>query len=325
MIEARKSRCGRAGKVPVRSESNIPVRSDSKHGNGPGGRQLEPERRRRAAAPVGEKRREPPVVRRGWTAEPGGPTFRGPPTPATMTLALLQIEPPGGLTEALSSSPLLALAVMFGAGVLTSLTPCVYPMIPITSAVIAGTAREGQSKARTVGLTLTYAVGLAMLYATLGALAGLTGQIFGTVSANPWALFAIGNLLLVFALAMLDVLPVPVPRKWLERASATEGGSYGAVFVMGAMSGVVAAPCGAPAFAVVLTWVAATQAGLMGFVYLFVFSLGMTALLIGVGLFSGTVALLPRSGAWMLWIKRIAAVIMIAMAEYYFMTAGYNL
>ena len=242
-----------------------------------------------------------------------------------MTLALLQIEPPGGLTEALSSSPLLALAVMFGAGVLTSLTPCVYPMIPITSAVIAGTAREGQSKARTVGLTLTYAVGLAMLYATLGALAGLTGQIFGTVSANPWALFAIGNLLLVFALAMLDVLPVPVPRKWLERASATEGGSYGAVFVMGAMSGVVAAPCGAPAFAVVLTWVAATQAGLMGFVYLFVFSLGMTALLIGVGLFSGTVALLPRSGAWMLWIKRIAAVIMIAMAEYYFMTAGYNL
>lgn len=242
-----------------------------------------------------------------------------------MTLALLQIEPPGGLTEALSSSPLLALAVMFGAGVLTSLTPCVYPMIPITSAVIAGTAREGQSKARTIGLTLTYAVGLAMLYATLGALAGLTGQIFGTVSANPWALFAIGNLLLVFALAMLDVLPVPVPRKWLERASATEGGSYGAVFVMGAMSGVVAAPCGAPAFAVVLTWVAATQAGLMGFVYLFVFSLGMTALLIGVGLFSGTVALLPRSGAWMLWIKRIAAVIMIAMAEYYFMTAGYNL
>jgi cytochrome c-type biogenesis protein len=95
--------------------------------------------------------------------------------------------------------------------------------------------------------------------------------------------------------------------------------------LMGAMSGVVAAPCGAPAFAVVLTWVAATQAGLMGFVYLFVFSLGMTALLIGVGLFSGTLALLPRSGMWMVWVKRIAAVIMIGMAEYYFVTAGYNL
>ena len=225
-----------------------------------------------------------------------------------MTLNLLiQIEPPGGLTEALSQSPLLAIGSMFLAGVLTSLTPCVYPMIPITSAVIAGTASEDQSKARTVGLTLTYAVGLAMLYAILGAIAGVTGQ------------------LVIFALVMLDVLPMPVPRKLLERASRSEGGSYGAVFVMGAMSGVVAAPCGAPAFAVALTWVAATGAGLMGFVYLFAFSFGMTALLIVVGLFSGTLALLPNSGAWMVWIKRVAAVIMIGMAEYYFVLAGYNL
>jgi cytochrome c-type biogenesis protein len=163
-----------------------------------------------------------------------------------MILTPLQIEPPGGLAEALSASPLLALAAMFGAGVLTSLTPCVYPMIPITSAVIAGTAREDQPRTRTIGLTLTYAVGLATLYATLGAIAGVTGQLFGTVSASPWALFAIGNLLLIFGLAMLDVIPVPVPRALLERASRSEGGSYGAVFVMGAMSGVVAAPCGAP-------------------------------------------------------------------------------
>ncbi len=239
-------------------------------------------------------------------------------------LALLQIEPPGGLTEALSQSPALALAAMFGAGVLTSLTPCVYPMIPITSAVIAGTAREEQPKSRTIGLTLTYAVGLAMLYAFLGALAGLTGQLFGTVSSNPIALLAIGNLLVLFSLAMLDIIPVPIPRKLLQRAAQTEGGSYGAVFLMGAMSGVVAAPCGAPAFAVVLTWVAATGAGLMGFVYLFVFSLGMTSLLIGVGLFSGTLTLLPRSGQWMVWIKRAAAVIMLVMAEYYFFQAGFN-
>lgn len=238
--------------------------------------------------------------------------------------AFLQIEPAGGLSEALSSSPLLALGVLFGAGILTSLTPCVYPMIPITAAVVAGTSREDQSKARTVGLTLTYAVGLASLYAFLGALAGVSGQLFGAVSASPWARLAIGNLLILFALAMLDVIPVPVPRKLMERASRTEGGSYGAVFVMGAMSGVVAAPCGAPAFAVVLTWVAATQAGLMGFVYLFVFSFGMTALLIVVGIFSGAVTLLPSSGSWMIWVKRAAALIMIGMAEYYFVLAGYN-
>ena len=93
----------------------------------------------------------------------------------------IQIEPPGGLTEALSQSPLLAIGSMFLAGVLTSLTPCVYPMIPITSAVIAGTAREGQSRTRTIGLTFTYAVGLAVLYAMLGAIAGLTGQLLSLI------------------------------------------------------------------------------------------------------------------------------------------------
>jgi cytochrome c-type biogenesis protein len=239
--------------------------------------------------------------------------------------ALTQIEPAGGLSEALSGSPALALATLFGAGVLTSLTPCVYPMIPITASVIAGTAKEGQSRARTVGLTLTYAVGLATLYAFLGALAGVTGTLFGSVSASPWALLAIGNLLLLFSLAMFDVLPVPVPRRLMAWAGDRGGGSYGAVFLLGATSGVVAAPCGAPAFAVVLTWVAATQAGLMGFVYLFVFSIGMTTLLIVVGLFSGTLALLPRSGRWMVWMKRAAAVIMLGVAQYYFVRAGYNL
>ncbi len=231
----------------------------------------------------------------------------------------------GGLSEALSNSPALALVTLFGAGVLTSLTPCVYPMIPITASVIAGTSREGQPKSRTVALTLTYAVGMAMLYAFLGALAGITGTLFGTVSASPWALLAIGNMLVLFALSMLDVLPVPVPRRLMAWAAEREGGSYGAVFVMGAASGVVAAPCGAPAFAVVLTWVAATQAGLMGFVYLFVFSMGMTTLLILVGIFSGTISMLPRSGKWMVWAKRFAALVMLIMAEYYFVQAGYNL
>ncbi len=238
---------------------------------------------------------------------------------------LLQVEPAGGLSNALSSSPALALGALFAAGVLTSLTPCMYPMIPITVSIISGTAREDQTRARTVGLTLTYVVGLATLYAFLGMLAGLTGTLFGTVSASPWALLAIGNLLLLFGLFMLDVFPVPVPRRLLDWAGRREGGSYGAVFLLGATSGVVTAPCGAPAFAVVLTWVAATGAGLMGFVYLFVFSLGMTAILVVAGLFSGTFAALPRSGVWMVWMKRFAALIMFGMAEYYFIKAGFNL
>ena len=237
----------------------------------------------------------------------------------------VQAASEGGLSQALSDRPVLALGTLYGAGVLTSLTPCVYPMIPITASVIAGTSREDQPRSRTVGLTLTYAVGMAMLYAFLGALAGLSGSLFGSVSANPWALIAIGNLLILFALAMLDVIPVPVPRRLMAWAGGLQGESYAAVFVMGGASGVVAAPCGAPAFAVVLTWVAATQAGLMGFAYLFVFSFGMTTLLIVVGLFSGAVTLLPSSGRWMVWAKRFAAVLMLVMAQYYLVQAGYNL
>jgi len=240
-------------------------------------------------------------------------------------LSLVQFSQAPGLSETLSNSPLLALGTLFAAGVLTSLTPCVYPMIPITASVISGTAREGQTRGRTAGLTLTYVVGMATLYAFLGLLAGMTGTLFGSVSANPWALIAIGNLLLLFALFMLDVFPVPVPRRLMGWAGTQKGGSYGAVFLLGASSGVVAAPCGAPAFAVVLTWVAATEAGVMGFLYLFTFSLGMTALLVVVGLFSGALTLLPHSGRWMVWMKKGAGILMLAVAQYYFIKGGYNL
>jgi len=232
------------------------------------------------------------------------------------------LQAAGGLSDALTQSPLLALGTLFGAGVLTSLTPCIYPMIPITASVIVGTSGENASRGRVVGLTLTYVVGLAMFYAILGAIAGLSGTLFGTVSASPWARLAIGNLLLIFALGMFDVFPIRMPDKLTRWANNRGGGSYPAVFALGATSGIVAAPCGAPAFAVVLTWVAATQSGLMGFVYLFVFSIGMTALLVAVGLFSGLATKLPSSGPWMVWAKRIAAIIMLGMAEYYFVLAG---
>lgn len=216
----------------------------------------------------------------------------------------------------------MALALLFGAGLVTSLTPCVYPMIPITMGVISGTAREGQSRWRTVGLTLTYATGLATLYAFLGMLAGLSGTLFGTVASSPWARLAVGNLLLIFGLAMLGVIPIRMPQRLMTWAGGLKGGTYPAVFALGATSGIVAAPCGAPAFAVVLTWVSTTQSAVWGFVYLFVFSIGMTALLVAVGLFSGTLALLPRSGRWMVWIKRVAGILMLIMAQYYFVQAG---
>jgi cytochrome c-type biogenesis protein len=256
---------------------------------------------------------------------PGGtqrhPRVEAEPVSEMMTgfMALAQTT---GLSQTLRERPVIALATLFGAGVLTSLTPCIYPMIPITAGVISGTAGKSPSRWRTLGLTLTYVAGLALLYAVLGLLAGLSGTLFGTVSASPWARFTIGNLLLVFGLAMLDVFPVMAPAKVTAWAGRLGGGSYPAVLLLGATSGIVAAPCGAPAFAAVLTWVSTTRSAALGFVYLFVFSLGMTALLVAVGLSSGTLARLPRSGTWMVWIKRIAGIIMIVMAEYYFIQMG---
>lgn len=227
-----------------------------------------------------------------------------------------------GLAGTLTEHPLIAVITLFGAGVVTSLTPCIYPMIPITAGILSGASAAGASRARTARLTLAYATGLALFYAILGLLAGLSGTLFGTVSANPWARFAIGNLLLVFGLAMLDVIPISAPQRLMRWAGGLGGGSYPAVFLLGATSGIVAAPCGAPAFAAVLTWVATTRSGLLGFVYLFVFSLGMTALLVVVGLFSGSLAALPRAGSWMVWVKKLAGVVLLGMAEYYFIQMG---
>jgi cytochrome c-type biogenesis protein len=229
------------------------------------------------------------------------------------------------LAHQLSAQPLAAVAVVFLAGVLTSFTPCIFPMIPITAAIVGGQTVGGVTppRWRPAALTLTYVLGLALVYAGLGLFAGLTGTMFGAVSTNPWLYFAMANLLVVAALIMLDVMPVPIPASIIARAStAGTGGRFSGAFIMGAMSGLVAAPCGAPVFAAVLTWVTTTQSAALGFLYLFVFSLGMSALLIVVGLFSGALARLPRPGAWMLWVKRGFAIVMLGAAEYYLFKMG---
>jgi thiol:disulfide interchange protein DsbD len=227
-----------------------------------------------------------------------------------------------GLTDALRHSPPAAAALLFLAGLATSLSPCIYPMLPITAGVLGGASRPDAPRRRVVGRTLVYILGLATFYALMGLVAGLTGTLFGTVASNPWVRFATGNLLLLFALAMLDVFPVNAPRRLTTWAAGLSGGSYPALLLLGATSGIVAAPCGAPAFGAVLTWVATTHSAVLGFVYLFVFSLGMSVVLAAVGLSSGALAALPRPGPWMVWIKRIAGVVLLVMAEYYFVQMG---
>lgn len=225
----------------------------------------------------------------------------------------------------LSDRPLTALPLAFLGGVLTSLTPCIYPMIPITASIVGGQAvgAARPSKRRAVALTFAYVLGLALVYATLGLLAGMTGTMFGTVSTNPWLHFVIANLLILAALAMLDVIPVRLPAAVTARAASVgEGGRVTGAFVMGAASGLVAAPCGAPVMAAVLTWVSLTKSAMLGFLYLFVFSLGMCTLLVAVGISVGVLGVLPRAGAWMIWVKRVFALIMLIMAEYYLVRMG---
>jgi len=224
----------------------------------------------------------------------------------------------------LSDSPVTALPLLFLGGVLTSLNPCIYPMIPITAAIVGGSSVGiPVSRGRTLLLSLTYSVGLALVYSILGLVAGMSGSIFGSVSSNPWMYFTIAQVLLLSALIMLDVLPVPIPAALIQRAAtAGTGGRFTGAFIMGAVSGLVAAPCGAPVMAAVLTWVTTTQSAALGFAYLFSFSLGMCALLVVVGLSSGLAARLPRAGVWMVWVKRAFAILMIAVAEYYLIQAG---
>jgi cytochrome c-type biogenesis protein len=225
----------------------------------------------------------------------------------------------------LSGNPALALPALFAGGVLTSLTPCVYPMIPITAAIVGGqSAGAGPtSKLRPVLLTFTYVVGLAVVYSALGVFAGLTGTLFGSVSTNPWLYFTMANVLILAGLGMLDVIPIRLPAGITQRA-ATMGtaGRFSGAFAMGAMSGLVAAPCSAPVMAAVLTWVTVTKSAGLGFLYLLTFSLGMSTLLVVVGLSSGSLARLPRAGAWMVTIQKIFALVMFGAAEYYLIKMG---
>ena len=228
------------------------------------------------------------------------------------------------LTQLLNGNPALALPALFLGGVLTSLTPCVYPMIPITAAIVGGqTAGERVSRLRPALLTFTYVVGLASVYSALGVFAGLTGTLFGSVSTNPWLYFAMANVLVLAALSMLDVVPIRVPAGIMARAANMgTAGRFSGAFLMGAMSGLVAAPCSAPVMAAVLTWVTVTKSVGIGFLYLLTFSIGMCTLLIVVGLSTGGVARLPRAGVWMLTVKKVFALVMLGAAEYYLVKMG---
>lgn len=227
------------------------------------------------------------------------------------------------LRESLGASWLLSLLAAYAGGVLASLTPCVYPLIPITASYVASQTGKESSRLRVPALSAMYVFGLAITYALLGFTAAFTGSFFGAIATNPWTLLLVGVFISVFSLAMLDVFTVPMPRILAgsgERGSAARG--LPGAFLLGLASGLVAGPCTAPVLAVLLAYVAAEGNPVFGFSVLFVFSFGMGTLLIVVGTFAGAAARLPRSGPWMVFMKKALGFAMLAAGEYFVFQAG---
>ncbi len=216
----------------------------------------------------------------------------------------------------------MSLTAAFIGGVLTSFTPCVYPMIPITAGYISSQNLGMRSRFNAFLLSLFYVIGVAVTYSSLGAFAGLTGRFFGEISTNPYAYFIVANIIILLGLSMLDVFAMPIPSFLTGGASDSRHRGFLGAFFIGIASGFVAAPCTAPVLGVILTYVAAKQNVLLGVSLLFAFSLGLGILLIAVGTFSGVVASLPRSGVWMVKIKKGIGIFMIGLGEYFLIKMG---
>lgn len=224
------------------------------------------------------------------------------------------------LINYISTAPLLAVLLAFAGGVLTSFTPCTYPLIPITVGFIGARAT---SKLRGLSLSLFYVLGLAIVYSILGGIAALTGQFFGEVATNPWSHLIVANLCLFFGLAMLDVFIIQPPQIFYRlQPKKMKGLSAVSALFVGGVSSLVAAPCTVPVLGVLLTFVASHQNVTLGMFMLFFFALGMGTLLILVGTFTGLLSSLPRSGKWQQRVKRFLALLMIGAAQYFLIRAG---
>jgi len=207
--------------------------------------------------------------------------------------------------------------VAFGAGVAISFTPCVYPLIPVTVGYIGANAQG--SKLKGLWISLIYALGVSITYSILGIIASLTGSIFGEISNNFWAYFILGLFYLAFGLMFLDVFHIPFFE--VATKSIKPKGIF-STFLFGLVSGLAVGSCLLPALGAILTFVASKQNILYGAALLFSFSYGMCALLILTGTFSGVLVNLPKSGPWLVKIKKAGGIILIGVAVRFFIQAG---
>jgi thioredoxin:protein disulfide reductase len=206
-----------------------------------------------------------------------------------------------------------SLGLIFVWGLALNLTPCVYPVIPITLAYFGGQAAGRPS--RTFTLASIYVLGMCVTYSTLGVVAALTGSILGSALQSPISLVFVALVMVGLGLSMFGLYDIQVPAGLRRRISSRPG--FGGALFMGLTVGLVAAPCVGPIVVSLLIYVGRAGSPLLGFTLFFVLALGLGLPYLFLGGFSGAATGLPRAGAWMDWVKKVFGCIMFAMAAYF--------
>lgn len=213
-----------------------------------------------------------------------------------------------------SSGLLLGLLIVFIGGLALNLTPCVYPLIPITVGYFGGQTEGSTGKLFLMGAI--YVLGMALTYSVVGVITALSGAVFGALLQNSLVIIIIAGILVALSLSMFGVYEFRLPAFITQKAGGAKGGLFGA-FLMGLTMGIVAAPCIGPFVISLVTIVAAKGDPLYGFVMFFVLALGLGTPFLFLSVFSGSINKLPRAGIWMEGVKHIFGVILIGMAVYF--------
>jgi thiol:disulfide interchange protein len=209
----------------------------------------------------------------------------------------------------------LAFLVVFVAGIGASLTPCVYPLIPITIGVFGAT--EASSRAHAFGLSMVYVAGIAVTYSGLGVAAAKAGGLFGAALQSGWVLGFFAMMFVALALSSLGMFELNLPASLQARLAGTGKKGFAGALVMGLLAGVIAAPCVGPILSGVLLFITQTQDVWLGVALMTTFALGMGLLFLVLGTFSSLAHRLPSSGAWMDHVKTAFALVFVAMAARY--------
>jgi thiol:disulfide interchange protein DsbD len=206
---------------------------------------------------------------------------------------------------------------VFIGGLALNLTPCVYPMIAITVSYFGGQGSE-RSTGRAFVSSLIYCLGIVLTYSSLGLVAALTGSLFGSALQSPVVLIGIAVLLVALALSMFGLYELRPPQFLMQKATGLSSkAGYIGVFFLGAVIGVIAAPCLAPFVVALLAFVGQSGKPLLGWWLFFVFGCGLGLPYVVLGTYSGALARLPKSGTWMVWVKRVLGVLLIGVAIWF--------